>query len=83
MKRYHLAVLLALAAPAAPLFAQTTPQAAEEAPVSPLDAAAQGVVAVLKGQRAPADVFARSFLDAVPEAQLKALTAQLERSLVR
>jgi beta-lactamase class A len=52
------------------------PAAAQEASPA-LRAAAEQVVAFLKGERQPADIFAPSFLAAVPAPQLAAVTGQL------
>lgn len=45
---------------------------------SSIDRRAADVVAVLRGEAAANEVFAEAFLAAVPEAQLRALTAQME-----
>lgn len=45
---------------------------------TPVEARGADVVAVFKGERPAAEVFAPSFLEAVPEAQLLALVEQLE-----
>ena len=71
-----IALGLALAAAPIQLAAQES-DAQEEAVASPIEASATAVVAVLRGEKPAAEVFAPSFLAAVPEAQLQALTQQL------
>lgn len=67
---------LALAATPAQLAAQT-PAAQEESVPDRLQGGAEAVVAVLRGERPAAEVFAPAFLAAVSEEQIKALTEQL------
>lgn len=67
---------LALAATPAQLAAQT-PAAQEKSVPDRLQGGAEAVVAVLRGERPAAEVFAPAFLAAVSEEQLKALTEQL------
>ena len=71
-----IALALALAAVPVELAAQG-PETQEDTAPSSLEASAEGVVAVLRGERLPAEVFSPSFLAAVPEAQLEALHRQL------
>ncbi|WP_133365269.1 serine hydrolase [Qipengyuania sediminis] len=73
------ATVLLMAALPAPLCAQQPPAGAQDAASSPLRGAAERVVRVLRGEQSAAAVFAPSFLAAVPEAQLRTLTAQFER----
>ncbi|WP_338446140.1 serine hydrolase [Pelagerythrobacter marensis] len=68
---------LGLAVPSAPLAAQVPP--AESAVPAPLEAAAEGVVAVLREERPAREVFAPSFLAAVSETQLRAMMQQMTR----
>ena len=71
-------IALGLALAVAPIqLAAQTPEAREEAVPSQLEASAEGVVSVLRGERPAAEVFAPAFLAAVSESQLKALTEQL------
>lgn len=69
---------LGLAVPSAPLAAQVPP-AEESAVPAPLEAAAEGVVAVLREERPAREVFAPSFLAAVSETQLRAMMQQMTR----
>ncbi|WP_374405688.1 serine hydrolase [Pelagerythrobacter sp.] len=71
-----IALGLALAASPIQLAAQP-PQPQEDAVPGPIATAAEGVVAVLRGEKPAAEVFAPAFLAAVPEAQLTALAQQL------
>lgn len=75
---------LCLAAPFAPLAAQIPPpeesggESAGETGISTaMEAAGNGIVAVLRGERPAEEVFAPSFLAVVPEAQLQAMMQQL------
>lgn len=70
------AAALALAALPVQLAAQT-PEAQEDAAAGKLEASAEGVVSVLRGERPAAEVFSPAFLAAVSEGQLKAMTQQL------
>ena len=66
-------VLLALTAS----FSLAAPASAQEAASPELRARAEQVVALLRGEGQPAEMFAPPFLAAVPEAQLRAVTQQL------
>jgi len=68
-RRWFLALLI-LIAPAAPAAAQQPPSAA-------LSAGAGRVLALLRGEAAPADIFTPAFLAQVPEAQVRAIIQQL------
>lgn len=71
-------IALGIALAAAPVqLAAQTPDPKEDAMPGQLETGAEGVVAVLRGERPAAEVFAPAFLAAVPEDQLKALTEQL------
>ena len=77
-----LAPLVAVAALPAPLLAQASAPPTQPAPpeaqaAGPLEAAAEGVVAVLRQERPAADVFAPSFRAAVPDEQLAQLMQRL------
>lgn len=75
MKRLAILALFALAAPP-PAFAQTT-LAETPAAQTPLDARADQVVALLNGQIEPEAIFTSGFRDAIADAQIKALSANL------
>src|SRR5690349_16278081 len=51
--------------------------ASAQAPSAELRAAAERLVDLVRGQAAPADLFTPAFLAEVPEAQVRAITAQL------
>ncbi|MEE4315708.1 MAG: serine hydrolase, partial [Erythrobacter sp.] len=73
-----LALALATAGlPCAPLAAQPDAERPTPAPQTALEQRSEQVVAVLRGEQAPEDVFSKEFLAAVPPAQLKALNASL------
>ena len=69
--------LVCLAAPIAPLYAQTEAEPPVENAASMLETRAQGVVAVLQGEAEAAEVFAPSFLAQVPAEQLMGLVGQM------
>lgn len=71
-----IAFALALAAVPAELAAQV-PETGEDAAPGSLEASAEGIVAVFRGEKAPAEIYSPAFLAAVPEAQLEALHQQL------
>lgn len=76
MRKMKLALVLgAFSLSPIPAFAQTPPASAQ--PATPLDARIAQLPAVLSGTMPYADYFAPSFLAAVPEAQLKGLSDQL------
>ncbi|OBV12626.1 putative beta-lactamase [Erythrobacter dokdonensis DSW-74] len=63
--------------PCAPLAAQPDAERPAPAPQTALEQRSEQVVAVLRGEQAPEDLFSKEFLAAVPAAQLKALNASL------
>ncbi|RXZ66146.1 serine hydrolase [Pelagerythrobacter rhizovicinus] len=71
-----LAPALVLAIAPVQLAAQT-PEAHEDTVTSPIQARAEGVVAVLRGETAASEVFSPHFLASVPEERLEALARQL------
>lgn len=75
MLRRLLCVLLVLCA--APLGAQPQPSPSQSRPPGPaLQAGAERVVALLKGEAPPGGVFTPAFLAQVPEAQIRGVIAQ-------
>lgn len=70
------ALALASLAPAVPALAAQEPPAAPAAK-TPLELRADAVVALLNGKAEPADIFTAGFRAAIPDAQLKALSASL------
>lgn len=74
LRTFALALLLAQPAIAS---AQSTSPVSETA-VAPLDQRAADAIAVLRGEKPAENVFAPSFLAAVPAEQLAAMTSQLE-----
>ena len=73
------ALSLATVPLAAPAAAQAQETAAEDDEAAlPIAERAAGAVAVMRGEREALEVFSPTFLAAVSEAQLRALTAQLE-----
>ena len=68
-RRWFLALLI--------LIAPTAPAAAQQPPSAELRAGAERVLALLRGEAAPADIFTADFLAQVPEAQVRAIVQQL------
>ena len=75
------ALLAAAAAPAQQVPPAPVPQAVTGAPSPALAARAAELLPILNGGGTPAQTFAPAFLAAVPEAQVRALSAQLTGSL--
>lgn len=76
------AALAAATTPAAAQVTEAQPAEREEDPaMTDLEAAARGIAQALRGEKPPAEVFAPSFLAAVPEAQLRALAEQMTGQL--
>jgi beta-lactamase class A len=74
LKRLLFALLVLITAPVA---AQPPAPAAPQQPSAALRAGAERVVALLKGEAQPVEVFTAEFLAAVPEAQMRAAGGQL------
>jgi beta-lactamase class A len=76
IRHFAAAAALAVLLPPALASAQET-TAATPAERSPLEMRAEEVIGLFNGTRQPGDVFTKAFLSAVPEAQIKLLSASL------
>jgi beta-lactamase class A len=75
--RFALPFALIAAPLSAQASAQTSPPGPRPAVAGPLQAAAEGIAATLRGNKDAAEVFSPAFLAAVPPEKLAALTAQI------